>query len=43
MALEAFLDMLQKLLDEIAAGGHFLFFVSILQRGGTCEAHGIGI
>ena len=39
MALVEFLDMLQKLLDEIAAGGHFLFFVSILQRGGTCEAH----
>ena len=33
--------MVQELLQQIPAGGHFLLFVSTMQRGGTCAAHGI--
>ena len=42
MDFAAFLDMMQELLPKIPAGIHFLLFVSTMQRGGTCEAHGIG-
>ena len=39
--LTAFFDMLQGLLRKNLAGIHFLLFVSTMQRGGTCAAHGI--
>ena len=42
IAFNAFLDMVQGLLQEIPVGIHFLLFITILQRGGTCAAHGIG-
>ena len=42
IAFKAFLDMVQGLLQEIPAGIHFLLFITTLQRGGTCAAHGIG-
>ena len=42
VALKAFLDMVPEWLPKIPAGIHFLVFASTLQRGGTCEAHGIG-
>ena len=42
VALKAFLDMVLEWLPKIPAGIHFLVFASTLQRGGTCEAHGIG-
>ena len=29
------------MLQEIPAGIHFLLFITTLQRGGTCAAHGI--
>ena len=41
--LTAFFDMLQGLLQKNLAGIHFLFFVSTMQRGGTCAAHGIDV
>ena len=41
VALKAFLDMVSEWLPKIPAGIHFLVFASTLQRGGTCEAHGI--
>ena len=41
VALKAFLDMVLEWLPKIPAGIHFLVFASTLQRGGTCEAHGI--
>ena len=41
VALKAFLDMVPEWLPKIPAGIHFLVFASTLQRGGTCEAHGI--
>ena len=34
--------MTQCLLQKIPAGLHFLLFLTTLQRGGTCAAHGIG-
>jgi len=37
--LAAFFDMVQELLQKNPAGIPFLFFVSTMQRGGTCEAH----
>ena len=40
--LPSFLDMVHGLLQEILAGIHFLLLKTTLQRGGTCEAHGIG-
>ena len=42
VALKAFLDMVPEWLPKIPARVHFLVFASTLQRGGTCEAHGIG-
>ena len=39
--LATFFDTVQELLQKNFAGVPFLFFVSTLQRGGTCEAHGI--
>ena len=42
VAFEAFLDTVHGLLQEILAGIHFLLLKTTLQRGGTCEAHGIG-
>jgi len=42
VAFNAFLDMVQGLLQELPVGIHFLLFIPILQRGGTCAAHGIG-
>ena len=36
-----FFDTVQELLQKNPAGIHFLLFVSTMQRGGTCEAHGI--
>ena len=41
-AFKACLDMVQGLLPKIPAGIHFLLFITTLQRGGTCAAHGIG-
>ena len=41
IAFKAFLDMVQGLLQEIPAGIHFLLFITTLQRGGTCAAHGM--
>ncbi len=41
VAFEAFLDMVHELLQKFLAGIHFLLFKTTLQRGGTCEAHGI--
>ena len=42
IACKAFLDMVYGLLQKIPAGIHLLLFITILQRGGTCAAHGIG-
>ena len=42
VAFKAFLDMVHELLQKFLAGIHFLLFKTTLQRGGTCEAHGIG-
>ena len=42
IAFKAFLDMAHGLLQKPLAGIHFLLFKPTLQRGGTCEAHGIG-
>ena len=42
VAFKAFLDMVHELLQKFLAGIHFLLFVSTMQRGGTCAAHGIG-
>ena len=42
VAFQAFLDMVHELLQKFLAGIHFLLFKTTLQRGGTCEAHGIG-
>ena len=42
IAFKAFLDMVHGLLQKPLAGIHFLLFTTTLQRGGTCEAHGIG-
>ena len=42
IAFTTFLGMVQRLLQEIPAGIHFLLFITTLQRGGTCAAHGIG-
>ena len=42
IACTTFLGMVQRLLQEIPAGIHFLLFITTLQRGGTCAAHGIG-
>ena len=42
IAFRAWLDMVHGLLQKIPAGIHFLLFATTLQRGGTCEAHGIG-
>ena len=41
IAFKACFDMVQWLLQKIPAGIHFLLFKPTLQRGGTCEAHGI--
>ena len=41
IAFKAFLDMAHGLLQKPLAGIHFLLFKPTLQRGGTCEAHGI--
>ena len=41
VAFKAFLDMAHGLLQNPLAGIHFLLFTPTLQRGGTCEAHGI--
>ena len=41
VAFKAFWDMVHELLQKILAGIHFLLFKTTLQRGGTCEAHGI--
>ena len=41
IAFKAFLDMAHGLLQKPLAGVHFLLFKPTLQRGGTCEAHGI--
>ena len=41
IACKAFLDMVYGLLQKIPAGIHLLLFITILQRGGTCAAHGI--
>ena len=40
--LAAFFDRVQEWLQKNPAGIAFLLFVSTMQRGGTCEAHGIG-
>ena len=42
IAFKALLDMVHGLLQKVPAGIHFLLFKTTLQRGGTCEAHGIG-
>ena len=42
IAFKAFLGMVHELLQKFLAGIHFLLFKTTLQRGGTCEAHGIG-
>ena len=42
IAFKAFLDMVHGLLQKPLAGIHVLLFTTTLQRGGTCEAHGIG-
>ena len=42
VAFKAFLDMAHGLLQKPLPGIHFLLFKPTLQRGGTCEAHGIG-
>ena len=42
VAFKAFLDMVHELLQKFLAGIHFLLFKTTLQRGSTCEAHGIG-
>ena len=42
VAFKTFLDMVHELLQKFLAGIHFLLFKTTLQRGGTCEAHGIG-
>ena len=42
IAFKAFLDMAHGLLQKPLAGIHVLLFKPTLQRGGTCEAHGIG-
>ena len=42
IAFKAFLDMVYGLLQKIPAGIHLLLFMTTLQRGGTCAAHGIG-
>ena len=42
LAFKAFLDMVHGLLQKPLAGIHVLLFTTTLQRGGTCEAHGIG-
>ena len=42
IACKAFLDMVYGLLQRILAGIHWLLFITTLQRGGTCAAHGIG-
>ena len=42
VAFKTFWDMVHELLQKILAGIHFLLFKTTLQRGGTCEAHGIG-
>ena len=42
IAFKTFLDMAHGLLQKPLAGIHFLLFKLTLQRGGTCEAHGIG-
>ena len=42
IAFKAFLDMVHGLLQKNPAGIHLLLFVTTLQRGGTCAAHGIG-
>ena len=39
--LAAFFDRVQEWLQKKPAGIAFLLFVSTMQRGGTCEAHGI--
>ena len=41
IAFKAFLDMVYGLLQKIPAGIHLLLFMTTLQRGGTCAAHGI--
>ena len=41
VAFKAFLDMVRELLQKFLAGIHCLLFKPTLQRGGTCEAHGI--
>ena len=41
IACKAFLDMVYGLLQKIPAGIHLLLFITILQHGGTCAAHGI--
>ncbi len=41
IACKAFLDMVYGLLQKIPAGIHLLLFITTLQRGGTCAAHGI--
>ena len=41
VAFHAFLHMMHGLLQTILAGIRFLLFKTTLQRGGTCEAHGI--
>ena len=42
VAFKAFWDMVHGLLQKPLAGIHVLLFTTTLQRGGTCEAHGIG-
>ena len=42
LAFKAFLDVVHGLLQKPLAGIHVLLFTTTLQRGGTCEAHGIG-
>ena len=42
IAFRALLDTVHGLLQKIPDGIHFLLFKTTLQRGGTCEAHGIG-
>ena len=42
LAFKAFLDVVHGLLQKPLAGVHVLLFTTTLQRGGTCEANGIG-
>ena len=41
-SFQSFLGMVYGLLQKIPAGIHLLLFMTTLQRGGTCAAHGIG-